>query len=77
MKPFKPRKRICEELLSLSCLSNTVKVIVSRRMRLLEDVAHIEEMRSVYRILVRKPNGKKLFGKPRTRREEGCTWYVY
>jgi len=49
---------------------------MSRRMRLLEDVAHIEEMRSVYRILVRKPNGKKLFGKPRTRREEVCTWYV-
>ena len=62
MKPFKPRKRICEELLSLSCFSNTVKVIVSRRMRLLEDVAHIEEMRSVYRILVRKPMGRNCLG---------------
>jgi hypothetical protein len=49
---------------------------MSRRMKLLEDVAHTEEMRSVYRILVRKPNGKKLFGKPKNRREESCTWYV-
>jgi hypothetical protein len=61
LKPFKPRKRKCEELLRLYCLSNTVAVTMSRRMRLLEDVAHIEEMRSVYRILVRKPNGKELF----------------
>jgi len=76
LKPFKPRKRKCEELLSLYCMSNTVKVIMSRGMRLLEGVAHIEEMRSVSRILVRKPNGKKLFGKPRNRMKEGCNRYV-
>jgi hypothetical protein len=49
---------------------------MSRRMRKLEGVAHIEEMRSVYKILVRKPDGKKLFGKPRKRGDKGCNWEV-
>lgn len=32
MSPVKPRKRKYEELLSLHCLSNTVRVILSSRM---------------------------------------------
>jgi hypothetical protein len=42
----------------------------------LEGAEHIEEMRSVYGILVRKPDGKKLLGKPRHRVEEDCSWQV-
>jgi hypothetical protein len=35
--------------------SDVIRVIKSRRMRLVRRVAHIGEMRNAYKILVRKP----------------------
>jgi hypothetical protein len=49
---------------------NIVKVIKSRRMRWAGHVAHIEEMRNIYNILVGKPKGKRPLGRPRRRWEE-------
>jgi hypothetical protein len=34
-------------------------------------VAHTEEGRNMYRVLVRKPEGKRPLGRPRHRREDG------
>ena len=33
------------------------------------DVAHVGEGRGIYRVLVRKPEGKRPLGRPRRRRE--------
>jgi hypothetical protein len=52
-----------EELNDLYCLSNTVRVIKSRRMRLAGHVALNGESRGVYRVLVVKPDGKKPLGR--------------
>ena len=37
---------------------NIIRVIKSRRMRWTEHIAHMEERRGVYRVLVGKPEGK-------------------
>jgi hypothetical protein len=42
-------------------------MIKSRRMRLAGHVARMGEKRNVYRILVGKPEGKRLLGRPRCR----------
>jgi hypothetical protein len=42
--------------------------IKSRRMRWAGHVARMEEKRNVYRLLVRKPEGKRPLGRPRRRR---------
>jgi hypothetical protein len=44
---------------------NIIRVIKSRRIRWMGHVAHMGEMRNVYKILVRKPEGKRLLGRPR------------
>jgi hypothetical protein len=44
---------------------NTVRVIKSRRMRWEGQVVHMGEMRGVYRVLVGKPEGKRLPGRLR------------
>jgi hypothetical protein len=44
---------------------NIIRVIKSRRMRWTEHVACVREVRNVCNILVRKPEGKRLLGKPR------------
>ena len=46
---------------------NIVRVIKSRRMRWAGHVARMGEERGVYRILVGKPEGKRLLGRPRPR----------
>jgi len=60
---------------------NIVWVIKSRRMRCAERVARMGEKRSIYRILVGKPEAKRPLGRPRHRwevnikmdlQEEGC-----
>jgi hypothetical protein len=48
---------------------NIVRVIQSRRMRWAGHVARTEEGRGVYRILMRKPEGKRPLGRPRRRWE--------
>ena len=49
---------------------NIVWVITSRRMRWAGHVARIWEGRGVYRVLVGKPEGKRILGKPRRRWED-------
>ena len=63
------RKLHNKELGDLYCSSNIVRVIKSRRIRHTGHVAHMGEGRGVYRVLVRKPEGKRPFGTPRQRCE--------
>jgi hypothetical protein len=44
-----------------------IRIIKSRRMRWAGHVARMEEKRNVYRLLVRKPAGKRTLGIPRRR----------
>jgi len=59
------RKLHNEELNDLYCSPNIFWVIKSRRMRWAGNVAHMGERRGVYRVLVRKPEGKRPLGRPR------------
>jgi hypothetical protein len=59
-----------EELNDLYSSPIIVRVIKSRKMRLAEHVARMGERRGVYRVLVRKPEGKRPLGKPRRRWED-------
>jgi len=56
-----------EELKDLYSSPNIVRVIKSRRMRWVGHVAHMGEKRSVYRVLVGKPEGRRPLGRPRRR----------
>jgi hypothetical protein len=40
-------------------------------MRWVGNVAHMGQARKVYMVMVRKPEGKRSFGRPRYRREDG------
>jgi hypothetical protein len=59
------RKPHNEELNDLYCSPNIVRVIKLRRMRWMGYVASIWERRGAYRVLVGKPEGKRLLGRPR------------
>jgi len=59
-----------EELNDLFSLPNTVRVVKSRRMRWAGHVARMGETRGVHRVLVGKPEGKRLLGRPRRRWED-------
>jgi hypothetical protein len=61
------RKLHNEELHNLYCLSSIIRMIKARRMRWAGHVARRGERRSVYRILVGTPEGKRPLGKPRRR----------
>jgi hypothetical protein len=50
---------------------NIIRQIKSRRMRWAGHVARMGEERKVYRVLVRKPEGKRPLGRPRHRLEDG------
>jgi hypothetical protein len=56
-----------EELNDVYCSPNTLRVIKSRRMRWAGHVLHMGEGRSVYMVLVGKPEGKSPMGRPRCR----------
>ena len=47
-----------------------MRVVKSRRMRWAGNVAHMGENRGVHRVLVGKPEGKRLLGRPRHRWED-------
>jgi len=64
------RKLHNEELNDLYCSPNIVRVIKWRRMRWAGNVARMGERRGVYRVLVRKPEGKRTLGRPRRRWED-------
>jgi hypothetical protein len=58
-----------DELHSLYSSPNIVRVIKSRMMRWAGHVARMGEGRSVYRVLVGRPEGKRPLGRPRRRWE--------
>ena len=64
------RKLHNEELNDLYSSPYTVRVIKSRRMRWAGHVTRTEEGRGVHKVLVGKPEGKRLLGRPRRRLED-------
>jgi hypothetical protein len=64
------RKLHNTELHSLYSSPNIVRVIRSRRMRGAGHVARMGEGRGTYRVLVGRPEGKRLLGRPRSRWED-------
>jgi hypothetical protein len=64
------RKLHNDELHSLYSSPNIVRVIKSRRMRWAGHVARMGAGRSVYGILVGRPEGKRPLGRPRRRWED-------
>jgi hypothetical protein len=61
------RKPHNEELHDLYSSPSIINMIKSRRMRWVGHVARMGPKRNSYRILVGKPEGKRLLGKPRRR----------
>jgi hypothetical protein len=59
-----------DELHSLYSSPNIVRVITSRRMKWAGHVAHVEEGRDVYRVLIGRPEGKRPLGRSRGRWED-------
>jgi hypothetical protein len=59
-----------EELHNLNSVPNIVKVIKSKRMRWVGYVAHTEEVIKIYKILFRRPEGKRPLGRHRHRWED-------
>jgi hypothetical protein len=47
------------------CTDHIIQVIKSRKMRWAGHVAHIEERRGIYKVLVGKHEGKRPLGRPR------------
>jgi len=64
------RKLHNEELNDLYSSPNIIQVIKSRRMKWVGHVAHMGERRGACRVLVGKPEGKRLLGRPRYRWED-------
>jgi len=56
-----------DELNDLYSSTNIVRVIKSRRMRWAGHVARMVEEREVYMVLLDKPEGRRLLGRPRRR----------
>jgi hypothetical protein len=65
------RKLRSGELHSLYSSPYIIRQIKSRRMRWAGHGANMGEDREVYRVLVRRPEGKRLFGSPNRRWEDG------
>jgi hypothetical protein len=59
------RKLHNEEPCDLYCSPSIIRIIKSRRMRWAGGVARMREKRNEYRLLVGKPEGKRLLGRPR------------
>ena len=58
------RKLHNEELIDLHCSPNIARMITSRRIRWVAHVARMVYGRGIYRVLVRKPEGKSPHGDP-------------
>jgi hypothetical protein len=57
----------CEELLNLYSTPDIIRQVKSRRMRWAGHVARMGEERKAYKVLVGKPEGKSLLGRPKRR----------
>ncbi|KAJ4442509.1 hypothetical protein ANN_04096 [Periplaneta americana] len=64
------RKLHNTELHALYSSPDIIRNIKSRRFRWAGHVAHMDESRNAYRVLVGRPEGKRLLGRPRRRWEE-------
>jgi hypothetical protein len=64
------RKLDNEELHNLYSSPSIFRVIKSRKIKWARHVARMGQKRNVYRILVGKPEGSRLLGRPRLRRED-------
>ena len=51
-------------------LPNTIRNLKSRRLRWAGYIVRMEQSRNAYRVLVRKPEGKRPLGRPRHRWED-------
>jgi hypothetical protein len=58
------------ELYALYCSPNIIRVIKSRNLRWARHIACIGQSRNGYRVLVRKPEGRRSLGRPRHRWED-------
>jgi hypothetical protein len=56
-----------EELRSLYSSPSIIRIIKSRKMRWTENVVQMGKKRNAYRLMVGKPEGKRLLGRPRCR----------
>jgi hypothetical protein len=65
------RKLHNEELHNLYSSPDIIRQVKSRKMRWAGNVARMGEERKVYKVLVRKPEGKRPLGRPRRRWEDG------
>jgi hypothetical protein len=65
------RKFHTEDLHIFYSSPNIIRQIKSRRMRCARHVPRMGEKRKVYRVLVGNPEGKRPFGRPRRRWEDG------
>jgi len=70
------RKLHNEELNDPYSSHNIVRVIKSRRMRWAEHVAGMGERRSVYGVLMGKPEGKRPLGRPKRRWDVNIKMYL-
>jgi hypothetical protein len=64
-----------EELHILYSSPNIIRQIKSKRMRWAGHVARMGQERTVYRVLMRKPEGKRPLGRPK-RRWMGSEWIL-
>jgi hypothetical protein len=60
-------RKLHNEFHDFYSLPNIIRMIKLRRMRLAGHVARMGEKRNTYRLLVRKPEGKRPLGRPRCR----------
>jgi len=65
-----------EELYGLYPSPNIIRVTKSRRMRRAGHVACMRDRRGVYRILVRRPEGRRPLGRPRRRWEDNIKMHL-
>jgi hypothetical protein len=70
------RKLHNEELHGLYSSPSIVSVIKVRRMRWAGHVARMGEVRGAYNILVGRPEGRRLLGRPRRRWEDNIKWIL-